>query len=229
MPHRRDILKLSGAALLLAASGPLRAAQPATTLEPPKLPFAENALEPVISARTVGLHYGKHHKGYFEKLNKLIAGKPYQGMILEKIVVTAHEKKDEDIFNNAAQAYNHNIYWAQFEGGTTAPTEAFLTLIKRDFQSLDGLKDKIVAASEKVFGTGWVWLTRIDGKLAVVAYQDAGNPLPDGGKPLLGIDVWEHAYYLDYENRRTEHVKAVLDKLVNWAFVSKQWALQEEG
>ncbi|MES2907136.1 MAG: superoxide dismutase [Pseudomonadota bacterium] len=220
--NRRQILTLSAAA---AAS--LVSAHPAVAvsvdLQLPILPYKEDALAPVISARTVGLHYGKHHKGYFDKLSKLIAGKPYASMTLEKIIVTAHEKKDQDIFNNAAQAWNHNLYWQQFNGGSKAPPEKFTALIKNDFGSIDTLKTKLVEQADKIFGTGWVWLVRSGGKLEVIGMQDAGNPMTLDKKPLLGIDVWEHAYYIDYENRRAEHVQAVLDKLINWEFVASRW------
>lgn len=215
---RRTLLAATGAVLAGGLAAPSRA-RAAAPFELPPLPYAEDALAPAISARTVGLHYGKHHKGYFTKLNALVEGTPYAGMSLEEVVVEASEAGDDDIFDNAAQAWNHVLYWDQFQGGPAAPEGAFAEAVARQFGGLDGLKEAIVEAAGNVFGTGWVWLARDGDTLEVLGMQDADNPLPDGKKPLLGIDVWEHAYYLDYENRRAEHVKAVLDNLVNWKFV----------
>jgi Fe-Mn family superoxide dismutase len=186
------------------------------------LPFDEDALAPTISARTVGLHFGKHHKGYFDKLNTLAKGTPYAGLSLDKVISEAKAKGDQQIFNNAGQAWNHNFYWQQFKGGPAAPEGEFAQTVEQEFGGLDALKDKMVEASEKVFGTGWVWLASGNGKPTILGLQDAGNPVAEGKTALLGIDVWEHAYYLDYENRRAEHVRAVLDSLVNWQFVGQQ-------
>jgi Fe-Mn family superoxide dismutase len=218
---RRTLLAATGAAIaggLLARSE----AQAAQSFELPPLPYAEDALQPTISARTVGLHYGKHHKGYFTKLNKLVEGKPYAALSLDEVVVKAHGDGETGIFNNAAQAWNHVLYWDQFKGGPAAPEGEFQAALERDFGGLDGLKKAVAEESDKVFGTGWVWLVKNGDKLEVLGMQDAGNPLTEGKRPLLGIDVWEHAYYLDYENRRGEHVKAVLDNLVNWRFVGER-------
>jgi superoxide dismutase, Fe-Mn family len=219
--NRRTTLALAAgaAATVLARPYVARAAAP---FEQPPLPYAEDALAPQISARTVGLHYGKHHKGYFDKLNELVAGKPYAEMTLEEVVKASKADGDEAIFNQAAQAWNHNLYWDQFEGGPADPEGAFTEAVERDFGGINGLKTAIGEEAGKVFGTGWAWLTVDGGKLAVKGMQDAGNPLPDGAPALLGIDVWEHAYYLDYENRKPEHVKAVLDGLINWRFVGER-------
>lgn len=220
MLTRRTLLAVTGAAVAggLAAPVTVRAAAP---FELPPLPYAEDALAPTISAKTVGLHHGKHHKGYFTKLNKLVQGTPYADLGLEEVVTRAKKDGETDIFNNAAQAWNHVLYWEQFMGGPALPTGDFANALGKDFGGLDGLKAKISDEAEKVFGTGWVWLVKDGGKLSVVGMQDAMNPLAEGKQALLGIDVWEHAYYLDYENRRAEHVKAVLDKLVNWQFVGE--------
>ena len=209
----------TAAASMLATPSIAKAAAPFTQ---PKLPFGEDALAPTISAKTVSLHYGKHHKAYFTKLAEIAPGTPYAGMTLDKMITESKAKGDQAIFDNAGQAWNHNFYWQQFDGGPAAPEGAFLEAINRDFQSVDGLKKAMVTAAGKVFGTGWVWLVANGGKLEILALQDAGNPIAEGKTPLAGIDVWEHAYYLDYENRRPAHVQAVLDNLVNWKFVGEQ-------
>ena len=221
MLDRRTMLGLTGAAIA-ATVLPANRAFAQTMFEQPALPFDEDALAPTISARTVGLHFGKHHKGYFDKLNTLAKGTPYAGLSLDKVISEAKAKGDQQIFNNAGQAWNHNFYWQQFKGGPAAPEGEFAQTVEQEFGGLDALKDKMVEASEKVFGTGWVWLASGNGKPTILGLQDAGNPVAEGKTALLGIDVWEHAYYLDYENRRAEHVRAVLDSLVNWQFVGQQ-------
>jgi Fe-Mn family superoxide dismutase len=221
---RRTVFTMGGALLMASVlKGPGRA-EAAAPLGLPKLPHAEDALQPTIfSAHTVALHYGKHHKQYFDKLNELVRDTPYAGMKLEEIVrkTSGREREAErKIFNNAAQAWNHVAYWDQMvPGGAKMPRGKLMEDIGREFGSFEAFKDKFADASEAVFGTGWVWLTRRDGKLAIVGYGDAGSPMAFDHAPLLGIDVWEHAYYLDYENRRREHVKSVLDKLINWDVV----------
>ena len=222
--NRRDMLVLAGtaaAAGMMARPSIVRAAAP---FEQPGLPYAEDALAPAISARTVGLHYGKHHKGYFTKLNALVEGKPYADMSLEEVVAKSKAEGEAAIFNNAAQAWNHNLYWDQFKGGPVAPSGAFAEVLERDFGGLEALRERVVKEADGVFGTGWVWLVKDGDKLDVVGMQDAGNPLAEGKVALAGFDVWEHAYYLDYENRRAEHVKTVFDKLLNWQFVGERMA-----
>jgi superoxide dismutase, Fe-Mn family len=221
--NRRHVLAISGAAAATTLFAPAIKARAAAPFKQPELPYAEDALAPVISARTVGLHYGKHHAGYFKKLNTLVEKTPYTDLSLEEVVVRAKKDGDTAIFNNAAQAWNHNLYWQQFKGGSAAPKGAFLQAIEKDFGGFDELKKKMTAEGDNVFGTGWIWLVKDGDKLSIVGMQDAGEPLAEGKKALLGIDVWEHAYYLDYENRRPEHVAAVLGKLVNWEFVGEQF------
>lgn len=216
--HRREMLILTGAAAAAATILPSIEASAAASFDQPVLPYDENALAPTISERTVGLHYGKHHKGYFEKLNKLAVDTPYASLPLEEVIRKAKADGDQAIFNNAGQAWNHNYYWQQFRAGPAAPEGKLLRAIERDFTGLDGLKDKMVEESEKVFGTGWVWLVMDADRLSILGVQDAGNPVAEGKTPVVGIDVWEHAYYLDYENQRARHVRAVLDNLVNWQF-----------
>jgi len=221
--NRRQLIAASG---ILATGSILNSVVPAFGAPPlvqKKLPYEENALAPTISARTVGLHYNKHHAGYFKKLNELIQNTDYSELPLEEIVVKAGAQKDQAIFNQAAQAWNHDFYWAQFKGGHETPTGSFNQAVEREFGGMEGLKKKVVQTADAVFGTGWVWLVRDKDKLDVLGLPDAGTPLAVGKVPVIGIDVWEHAYYLDYENRRAEHVSAVFDRLVNWRYASEQF------
>lgn len=222
MMNRRTLLAATGGTLATSAFFRPHIARAAAPFQQPALPYGEDALAPTISARTVGLHYGKHHKGYFTKLNTLVQGKPYADMELDAVIVKAKADGDTAIFNNAGQAWNHNFYWQQFKGGPSPVSPALMRAAERDFGGMDGLKKKMVETGDSVFGTGWVWLVEDGGTLAVLGLQDAGNPIAEGKKPLLGIDVWEHAYYLDWENRRTAHVQALLDDRVNWGMVGEQ-------
>ena len=192
----------------------------------PTLPYAENALEPVITAKTISFHYGKHHKSYLDNLNKLIAGTDYSELTLEEIIQgTAGRPERTAIFNNAAQTWNHTFYWKSLtpKGGGEPPA-ALKKKIKASFGSLDACKKELAAAAVSQFGSGWVWLVLDGEKLKVVKTANADNPLTTDMKPLLTIDVWEHAYYLDYQNLRADYTNAVLDKLINWEF-----ALQNIG
>jgi Fe-Mn family superoxide dismutase len=184
------------------------------------LPYAENALEPVISARTTGFHYGKHHKGYVENLNKLTAGTEFAELALEKIIAATAGKADKAaIFNNAAQAWNHAFYWSSLSPmGGGEPPAVLKQKIEAVFGSLDAFKKELATAAMTQFGSGWAWLVLDGNKLKVVKTGNADSPLTRGMKPLLTIDVWEHAYYLDYQNRRADYVNAVLDKIINWNF-----------
>jgi len=186
----------------------------------PALPYAENALAPVISANTIGFHYGKHHKGYIDNLNKLVAGTEFAGLTLDKIIVkAAGEAKNAAIFNNAAQAWNHTFYWRSLmPNGGGEPSSELKKKIEASFGTLDALKKELATAATTQFGSGWAWLALEGDKLKVVKTGNADTPLAKGVKPLLTIDVWEHAYYLDYQNRRTDYVAAVIDKLINWSF-----------
>ncbi|MEP9379813.1 superoxide dismutase [Aquabacter sp. CN5-332] len=220
---RRDALALAGAAVASAALFTPHVARAAAPFTISPLPYSEDALVPTISARTVGLHYGKHSKGYYDTVNQLATGKPYADMTISEIVVASKKGGDTEMFNQAAQAWNHDLYWASFKGGSQKPDTAFAKAVETQFESLDGLNRKMVEVGGKVFGTGWVWLVKDGDGLAVVGMKDAMNPLADGKTTLLGVDVWEHAYYLDYENRRTAHLDAVLKNLVNWQVVSDRF------
>jgi len=188
----------------------------------PPLPYAENALEPVISEKTISFHYGKHHKGYVDNLNKLIVGTEFAGLTLEKIISQTAGKADKAaIFNNASQAWNHTFYWNSLTpNGGGQPPAALKTKIEASFGTVDACKKELAAAATTQFGSGWAWLVLDGDKLKVVKTSNADSPLTKGLKPLLVIDVWEHAYYLDYQNRRADYVNAVLDKLINWSFAA---------
>jgi Fe-Mn family superoxide dismutase len=192
----------------------------------PPLPFAETALEPVITAKTLVFHYGKHHRGYVDNLNKLISGTDYSEMKLEEIITgTAGRPERVAIFNNAAQVWNHTFYWNSLSSnGWGEPPVELKKKIEDSFGSMDAFKKEFAGAAVAQFGSGWAWLVLDDGKLKVVKAANADNPLTAGLKPLLTIDVWEHAYYLDYQNRRADYAAAVLEKLINWEF-----ALQNIG
>jgi Fe-Mn family superoxide dismutase len=189
----------------------------------PALPYAENALDPVISAKTIGFHHGKHHKGYVDNLNKLVAGTEFADLPLEKIITLTTGKADKTaIFNNAAQTWNHTFYWGSLKPkGGGKPPAVLQQKIEASFGAVDACKKELAAAAMSLFGSGWAWLVADGDKLKVVKTGDADVPMTTGVKLLLTIDVWEHAYYLDYQNRRADHVNAVLDKLINWDFAAE--------
>ena len=189
----------------------------------PSLPWAENGMVPIISEKTIGFHHGKHHKAYIDNLNKLVVGTEFEKMTLEKIITGAAGKPDKaPIFNNAAQAWNHAFYWRSLrpKNGGGIP-EALKKKIDADFGSLDACKAELTAAATGQFGSGWAWLVLDQDRLKVVKTANADTPLVSGAKPLAVIDVWEHAYYLDYQNRRADYIKAVLDNLFNWDFAAE--------
>jgi len=189
----------------------------------PALPYPQSSLDPVISANTLGFHYGKHHKTYVDTLNKLIAGTEFADMPLEQIVKATSGKSDHTaIFNNAAQAWNHTFYWRSMKPqGGGEPPAAVKRLLESSFGSVEACKKELATAAVGQFGSGWAWLVQDGGKLKVVKTGNAETPLTGRSKPLLTIDVWEHAYYLDYQNRRVDYVNALLEKLVNWEFAAE--------
>ncbi len=191
-----------------------------TPVELPALPFVETALEPVISANTLSFHHGKHHKAYVDKTLSLIAGTELEGKTLEEIVLAAYQEGKTALFNNAAQVWNHNFYWKSLApfGAMELPAEAAALLID-SFESVEAFKKAFTEAAVGQFGSGWAWLIWDGSKLSIDKTSNALLPWVEGKKPVLTVDVWEHAYYLDYQNRRPAYVEAVLDKLVNWEFV----------
>jgi Fe-Mn family superoxide dismutase len=187
----------------------------------PPLPWAENALDPVISSRTIGLHYGKHHAAYVKKLNELAQGTRFADMPLERVVKES-AGKEQKIFNNAAQAWNHAFFWNCLRKGGGKPGGTIAGRLDSDCGGYDGFRQKFTDAAVNCFGSGWAWLVEKDGKLDIMATPNAETPIAKGITPLLTIDVWEHAYYVDYENRRPEYVAAVIEKLLNWDFAAQQ-------
>ncbi len=189
----------------------------------PALPYAETALGPVISANTIGFHYGKHHKAYVDNLNKLIVGTEYADLPLAKIITMTAGKADKAaIFNNAAQTWNHTFYWDSLKpqgGGDISTT--LKHKIEASFGTVEACKKEWAAMAMAQFGSGWAWLVLDGDKLKVIKTSNAETPLTLSVKPLLTIDVWEHAYYLDYQNRRVDYVNAVLDQLINWHFAAE--------
>ena len=187
------------------------------------LPYPKEALEPHMSARTLEFHHGKHHKAYVDTLNKLTEGTPYASASLETIIEDTYENNEKaKIFNNAGQVWNHNFFWHSMKPqGGSQPNGALASMIDQAFGDLDTFKAKFAEAAVAQFGSGWAWLALDQGKLVITKTPNAVNPLALGQKALLTCDVWEHAYYLDYQNRRVDMVKAFLDNLVNWEFVAQ--------
>ncbi|HZZ13920.1 MAG TPA: superoxide dismutase [Paraburkholderia sp.] len=215
----------------LGATTPTAAATTASRVVPPylgaspqslpPLPWADSALEPAISARTIGIHYGKHHRAYFDNLHKLLSGTPLEKASLEQLIMQSHDQAElVDVFNNAAQAWNHNFYWNSLTPQASAPSETLQAAINRKFGSTELLIKALVAVSASQFGSGWGWLVVDQGELAVVKTSNAETPFTRGQMPLLTIDVWEHAYYLDYQNRRPDYLVATVSRHLNWAFAS---------
>jgi len=191
------------------------------TLSP--LPFELSALEPHISARTLEFHHGKHHQTYVGNLNKLIAGTDNETKSLEEIMAVSFNQPDQTaIFNNAAQVYNHNFYWQSLNPAPTKPGAEMTQMVVDSFGSLEAFNEQFLATALAQFGSGWVWLVLEAGKLKIVKTANADNPLVHGQKPLLTIDVWEHAYYLDYQNRRADYGKNIIANLLNWNFAETQ-------
>lgn len=224
---RREFLAASLAAGAAIAVGRVGAGEPAPAFRLPELPYDSAALEPVISARTLSFHYGKHHQGYLNALNRLTAGTPYAAMPLEEIVRrTAGQAELTALFNNAAQTWNHTFYWHSLAPGGGAMPQTLQTRIEADFGSVEACTDALAEAAVTQFASGWAWLVLAEGKLKVVKTANAETPLTQGVLPLLTIDVWEHAYYLDYQNRRADYAAAVIETL-NWTFAARNLALSQ--
>jgi Fe-Mn family superoxide dismutase len=195
-------------------------------IELPALPYAMDALAPVISSETLSFHYGKHHKTYVDNLNKLVAGTDLADTPLETLIAAVAGKPDKaGMFNNAAQIWNHTFFWNSLRpGGGGAPTGAVAPAINAAFGSFDNFKKEFANAAMTQFGSGWAWLVAERGALRIMKTPNADTPLTTGQTALLTIDVWEHAYYLDYQNRRADFVAAVIDKLLNWEFANANLA-----
>lgn len=190
----------------------------------PPLPWAQDALEPFISAATIAKHYGAHHKAYVEKGNKLIEGTKYADLDHAEIIrQSAGDPAAKAIFNNAAQAFNHERYWESLAPGALKPTGALAARIKDDFGDLDALNAALQTKGETHFASGWVSLVWTGAKLAVVDHHDASTPILDGHTPLVTIDVWEHAYYLDVKNERPKYLKQLIENLIDWKGASARY------
>ena len=192
--------------------------------ELPNLPYANDALAPYMSSETLDFHHGKHHQTYVTNLNNLVKDSDLQDASLEDIVVkSSKDSSMAGVFNNAGQHWNHILFWQCMKpnGGGAMPSELESRIIS-DFGGVDQFKEAFVQAGTTQFGSGWAWLAIDNGKLVVTKSPNASNPLVDGMKPILGCDVWEHSYYIDYRNKRPDYLKAFLDNLVNWEFVSSQ-------
>jgi Fe-Mn family superoxide dismutase len=195
-------------------------------IQVPPLPYPKDALAPHVSARTVELHYEKHHKGYLAKVKKILEGKPEADGELEDLIRTA----EGTLFDNAAQVWNHTFYWRSMRPrGGGKPEQALLDVLTNAFGSFDEFRQRFAEAANGEFGSGWAWLVKDKhGRLRVQSSTDAENPIREGFVPLLTLDVWEHAYYLDYQNERDRYVERFLDHLVNWDFVTENLGLARD-
>jgi len=188
----------------------------------PALPFEPTALEPHMSAETFEYHHGKHHKAYVDKVNGWIDEKGLAGLSLVEVTKKAKDSGDKGLFNNAAQVWNHTFFWNSLApAGSTSPSSELQKLIDEGFGSTDALLKKIADEAVGHFASGWAWLVLQDGKLAVTSYHDADTPVVHGVTPLFTLDVWEHAYYIDYRNARPKFAETILANVVNWDFVSQ--------
>ncbi|AFY67461.1 superoxide dismutase [Geitlerinema sp. PCC 7407] len=194
----------------------------------PNLPYAQDALEPHISANTLSFHHGKHHAKYVSTYNEMVQGTENESKSIEEVIKASYDpsaKAQSGLFNNAAQSWNHTFYWYCMKpGGGGEPTGELAEKIKADFGSFEKFKEEFKAAGGSQFGSGWAWLVLDNGTLKVTKTPDAVNPIAQGQTPLLTMDVWEHAYYLDYQNLRPSYANTFLDSLVNWDFVAEQYA-----
>ncbi len=187
----------------------------------PPLPYAKDALAPYISANTLDFHYGKHHKAYVDNVNKLIEGTDLAEKLLEEIIkISAKDTAKTGIFNNAAQVWNHSFYWQCLKKNGGAPRGPVADKIKTVWGGFEKFADELKNAGITQFGSGWAWLVLEDNQLKITKTANADTPIAHGQKPLLTIDVWEHAYYLDYQNRRPDYLAAVIQNLINWDFVN---------
>ena len=211
-------------ALAMSLSSNQQTKEKIMTITLPELPYAQDALEPHISANTLSFHYGKHHQAYVTNLNKLIEGTDLEGRDLEQIIqATAGDSRQQGIFNNAAQVWNHTFYWHSMSpNGGGEPSGELANKINEGFGSLDTFKEEFANAGATQFGSGWAWLVLDkDGKLAIRKTPNADTTLTGGDTPLLTMDVWEHAYYLDFQNARPKYIETFLASLINWDFAAQ--------
>ena len=188
----------------------------------PDLPFDRNALDPHMSAETFEFHHGKHHKAYVDKANGLIGDTDLEGASLTEVIGAAHQRGDKSLFNNTAQIWNHSFFWQCLApAGSTRPSGKLRDMINADFGGEQQLLEQLSKESVNHFASGWGWLILNNGKLEVTSLHDADTPVAHGMTPLLTIDVWEHAYYIDYRNDRAKFVKSVLENIINWDFVAQ--------
>jgi Fe-Mn family superoxide dismutase len=223
---RREFVAAASAVAAVSVAGAPGVARAAAPIELPPLPFADDALMPHISANTIGFHYGKHHRAYVDNANKLVAGTELAGMGLEELVKAVAGNPDRTpIFNNAAQVWNHSFYWKSLRAtGGGAPPAVLRQRVEADLGGWEGFVKELSNAAVTQLGSGWAWLVLDAGKLKVVKTANADTPLVHGQVPLVTLDVWEHAYYLDYQNRRADYVKALIENVVNWDFVAENLA-----
>ena len=188
----------------------------------PDLPYPKDALQPHMSAETFDYHWGKHHKAYVDKTNGFLTEKGLEGASLLQVIQKATEAGDKPLFNNSAQIWNHSFFWQCLAPqGSTSPSGQLKDRIDSDFGGHEALLEKLAASSANHFGSGWGWLILNNGKLEITALHDADTPVAHGMTPLLTVDVWEHAYYIDYRNERPRFVKSVLENIINWDFVGQ--------
>lgn len=228
--NRREFLKITGSFSVLAAVGmpvffSCSREQPENRFLAPKLPYREDALEPHLSNQMVYIHYGKFHLGYAEKLQRGISGTEYEGMPLaEMIRKTAHKKEALPIFQPAAQLYNHTFYWLSMKpGGGGKPGGGVGDAVDSEFGGYDKFAAEFIREAGSLFGSGWAWLVKEGGKLKIVVTRNADTPVAGDTKPILALDLWEHAYYLDYQNQRDRYAAVFLKHLANWDFAEANW------
>lgn len=229
------MLTAGGASLLGSLSSPalaqtanpmnLKPKDDTMAFELPPLPYEKTALEPHISANTLDFHHGKHHNAYVTKLNELVKGTELEGKSLEEVILASAKGGEmQAIFNNAAQTWNHTFYWHSMKpNGGGKPTGALAAQIEKDFGSFEKFAEEFKNAGATQFGSGWAWLVLNNGKLEVMKTPNADLPMAHGKTAIMTADVWEHAYYLDYQNRRPDYLSTFLDKLVNWDFAEKNF------
>lgn len=190
--------------------------------ELPPLPYEFDALEPTISRETLAYHYGKHHQGYMDKLEAAVKNTPSQDSDLLSLITAS---TDDSIYNLAAQVWNHSFYWnCMTPNGSHKPSASLANALNEDFDSVENFRQEFTRVAKDLFGSGWVWLVKdTKGHLSIIATQNAKCPLAQGLTPLMTLDVWEHAYYLDYKNARAKYIDAFFDQLINWPFIEKQY------